>query len=88
MRYLYAINTKSVNKGSIMKKIFRLLGTVLSLAAVTTCLYACNNPSDEAAEAVLDMAEQEDKAQEALDAFKADGNAKDAEFEQILEGVE
>lgn len=67
-----------------MKKTLRILSTILSAFAVLACLYACENPAEEAADTVTDMASQEDKAQDALDASHAADDAVVAEFDEIL----
>ena len=50
---------------------------------VTGC--SCSNPAEDAANTVEGMASQEDKAQDALDAFHSDADAKDAEYQEILD---
>lgn len=71
-----------------MKKALRVLGSVMSVLAVLACLYACENPADEVADTVMNMASQEDKAQDAVDASHAADDAVEAELDSILEGVE
>ena len=53
---------------------------------VTGC--SCSNPAEDAADTIEGMASQEDKAQDAKDAFNADADAKGAEADAIFEMVE
>ena len=53
---------------------------------VTGC--SCSNPAQDAADTVEGMASQEEKAQDALDAFNADADEKGAEADAIFEMVE
>ena len=50
---------------------------------VTGC--SCSNPAKEATDTIEGMASQEDKAQDALDAFHSDADAKAAEYQEILD---
>ena len=73
-----------------MKKFKYLLLCLMILASigmpVTGC--SCSNPVDDAADTIEGMASQEDKAQDAKDAFNADADAKGAEADAIFEMVE
>ena len=68
-----------------MKKNFKyfllsLLVCASFIMPVTGC--SCSNPAEDAANTVEGMASQEDKAQDALDAFHSDADAKDADYEK------
>ena len=74
-----------------MKKNFKyflisLLVCASFIMPVTGC--SCSNPAQDAADTVEGMASQEDKAQDALDAFNADADSKGAEADAIFEMVE
>ena len=74
-----------------MKKNFKyfllsLLVCASVIMPVTGC--SCSNPAQDAADTVEGMASQEEKAQDALDAFKADADEKGAEADAIFEMVE
>ena len=74
-----------------MKKNFKyfllsLLVCASVIMPVTGC--SCSNPAQDAADTVEGMASQEEKAQDALDAFNADADAKGAEADAIFEMVE
>lgn len=56
------------------------------LMPVTGC--SCSNPAEDAADTIEGMASQEEKAQDAKDAFNADADAKGAEADAIFEMVE
>ncbi|SDJ04991.1 hypothetical protein SAMN04487760_10244 [Lachnospiraceae bacterium G41] len=74
-----------------MKKNFKyflisLLVSASFIMPVTGC--SCSNPAEDAADTIEGMASQEEKAQDALDAFNADADAKGAEADAIFEMVE
>ena len=74
-----------------MKKNFKyflisLLVCASLIMPVTGC--SCSNPAEDAADTIEGMASQEEKAQDALDAFNADADAKGAEADAIFEMVE
>ena len=74
-----------------MKKNFKYLVLCLFVCAsfimpVTGC--SCSNPAEEAADTIEGMASQEDKAQDALDAFHENADDKEAEADAILDMVE
>ena len=73
-----------------MKKFKYLLLCLMILASigmpVTGC--SCSNPAEDAADTIEGMASQEEKAQDAKDAFNADADAKRAEADAIFEMVE
>ena len=56
------------------------------LMPVTGC--SCSNPAEDAADTIEGMASQEEKSQDAKDAFNADADAKGAEADAIFEMVE
>ena len=63
--------------------VISLLACLTLFMPVTGC--SCSNPAEEAADTIEGMASQEDKAQDAVDAFKTDANEKDAEYQEILD---
>ncbi|MBR6383563.1 MAG: hypothetical protein IKS56_06215 [Lachnospiraceae bacterium] len=74
-----------------MKKNFKyfllsLLVCASVIMPVTGC--SCSNPAEEATDTIEGMASQEEKAQDALDAFNADADEKGAEADAIFEMVE
>ena len=71
-----------------MKNNFKYI--IICFAVAVSCFFpitgcSCNNPAEDAANTVEGMASQEDKAQDALDAFHSDADAKDAEYQEILD---
>lgn len=69
------------------KNIIVCLATLMVLGTLCAC-ESGQEAADEVSETVLDMASNEDKAEAAVDAFHEDGDAKEAEFDSILEGVQ
>ena len=72
-----------------MKRLKYFVITLLVATSFIAPLTACGeDPVDQACDTIEGMASQEDKAQEALDDFHADADAKDAEAQEILDMVE
>lgn len=63
-----------------IKALFVVTALVLGMAFV-----GCSNPAEDAAEGVENMYQNEDKAEDAVDGIKEDGEEKDAEFQEILD---
>ena len=63
-----------------IKALLVVLALVLGMAFV-----GCSNPAEDAAEGVENMYQNEDKAEDAVDGIKEDGEEKDAEFQEILD---
>ena len=68
-----------------MKRIKYFVISILSCLEFLMPLTACGNPVEDATTTVEGMASQEDKAQDALDAFHQDADEKDAEYQEILD---
>ena len=65
--------------------------TAMAGLTVLGFLIACSSPSDAAetvSDTVLDMASKEDEAEDAVNAFHEDGDAKEAEFDSILDSAQ
>ena len=58
---------------------------VVSALALGMAFVGCSNPAEDAAEGVENMYQNEDKAEDAVDGIKEDGEEKDAEFQEILD---
>ncbi len=74
-----------------MKNNFKYI--IICFAVAVSCFFpitgcSCNNPAEDAADTIEGMASQEEKAQDAKDAFNADADAKGAEADAIFEMVE
>ena len=63
-----------------IKALFVVTALVLGMAFA-----GCSNPAEDAAEGVENMYQNEDKAEDAVDGIKEDGEEKDAEFQEILD---
>ncbi len=63
-----------------IKALFVVTALVLGMAFV-----GCSNPAEDAAEGVENMYQNEEKADDAVDGIKEDGEEKDAEFQEILD---
>ena len=58
---------------------------VVSALVLGMAFVGCSNPAEDAAEGVENMYQNEDKAEDAVDGIKEDGEEKDAEFQEILD---
>jgi len=58
---------------------------VVMTLAMGMALASCSNPAEDAANATVNMYNQEEKAEDAVQDVKDDGAEKDAEFEEILD---
>lgn len=63
-----------------IKALFIVSALVLGMA-----LAGCSNPAEDAADGIENMYQNEEKAEDAVDGIKEDGEEKDAEFQEILD---
>ncbi|MCR4687653.1 MAG: hypothetical protein K5659_08790 [Lachnospiraceae bacterium] len=58
---------------------------VVSALVLGMAFVGCSNPAEDAADGVENMYQNEEKAEDAVDGIKEDGEEKDAEFQEILD---
>ena len=71
-----------------MKRIKFIIVTIITAFTFLSPLAACGDPVDDAADTIEGMAETKEKTQDALDAFDADAESKDAEYQDNLDMAE